>query len=84
MATMSVRGVITSRTGRTLKAMTPPTSDQLVVGAEPDGRALPPDRRADRWGAWRCAPGAAGRAPATTGRSTGITRSATDLRARAA
>ena len=40
---MSVRGVITSRTGRTLKVMTPPTSCELVVGAESDRGALAPD-----------------------------------------
>ena len=44
MATISVRGVMTSRTGRSLKVITPGHHGQFVVGDEALGGAFPQDR----------------------------------------
>ena len=43
IATISVRGVITSRTGRWVKVMHPTDHHQLLVGVEPDRGPLAPD-----------------------------------------
>ena len=77
MATMSVRGVMTSRTGRTLNAMTPPTRNSSSSARRPTAA---PSRQMERRSVGRVAVRVGSSRPITRdqGRSTGMTRSATD------
>ena len=74
---MSVRGVITSRTGRTLNAMTPPT---IISSSSARSPTAAPSRQMERRSVGRVAVRAGkqeARRPGTTVAATGMTRSAT-------